>query len=104
VLESVSRLTRDLLTPEQMELTAAARDHLASYKKNQDLINIGAYPAGSNPVIDRAIALHEPLNQFVRQGIREGYRADQSWSLLAKTLAGPVRPVPAQPVAPEPRP
>src|SRR5579859_3442415 len=48
VLESVSRLNRDLLTPSQQELTAAARDYLASYRKNQDLINIGAYAAGTN--------------------------------------------------------
>jgi len=40
----VSRLNRDLLKPEQLGLAAAAREHLAVYRKNQDLINIGAYP------------------------------------------------------------
>jgi flagellum-specific ATP synthase len=90
VLESVSRLNRDLLKPEQISLTAAAREHLAVYRKNQDLINIGAYPAGSNAVIDRAIALHEPLNNFLRQGVSEGFSAAQSWPLLAKILAAPV--------------
>jgi flagellar biosynthesis/type III secretory pathway ATPase len=54
------------------------------------LINIGAYPAGSNPVIDRAIALHEPLNQFLRQGVNEGFAAAQSWPLLAQVLSSPV--------------
>ena len=89
VLESVSRLNRDLLPPEQLSLTAAAREHLSVYRKNQDLINIGAYPAGSNPVIDQAIALHEPLNRFLRQGVAEGFTTAQSWSLLAKTLSLP---------------
>ena len=89
VLESVSRLNRELLRPEQLNLTAAAREHLAVYRKNQDLINIGAYPAGSNPVIDRAIALHEPLNKFLRQGVSEGFGAGQSWPLLAQVLATP---------------
>jgi len=89
VLESVSRLNRDLLQPEQLSLTAAAREHLAVYRKNQDLINIGAYPAGSNPAIDQAIALHEPLNQLLRQGVAEGFTAAQSWSLLAKSLSLP---------------
>jgi flagellum-specific ATP synthase len=89
VLESVSRLNRDLLKPEQLSLTAAAREHLAVYRKNQDLINIGAYPAGSNPVIDRAIALHEPLARFLRQGVTEGFGAAQSWPLLAQVLASP---------------
>jgi flagellum-specific ATP synthase len=92
VLESVSRLNRDLLQPEQISLTAAAREHLAVYRKNQDLINIGAYPAGSNAVIDRAIALHEPLNKFLRQGVSEGFSTAQSWPLLAKILAAPVAP------------
>jgi flagellum-specific ATP synthase len=90
VLESVSRLNRDLLQPPQLELTAAAREHLAVYRKNQDLINIGAYPAGSNPAIDHAIALHEPLTRFLRQRVNEGFTNAQSWSLLQQTLSTPV--------------
>ena len=101
VLESVSRLNRDLLTPGQLELAATARDHLAVYRKNQDLINIGAYPAGSNPVIDRAIALHEPLNRFLRQGVNEGPPAAQSWSLLAQTISLPAPAEPAPKTHPE---
>src|ERR1700733_6283414 len=79
VLESGSRLNRDLLHPEQISLTAAAREHLAVYRRNQDLINIGAYPAGSNPAMDQAIALHAPLNKFLRQGVDEGFTVAQSW-------------------------
>jgi flagellum-specific ATP synthase len=89
VLESVSRLNRDLLKPEQLNLAASARESLAIYRKNQDLINIGAYPAGSNPAIDRAIALREPLNKFLRQGVDEGFPAAQSWPLLEKILSAP---------------
>jgi flagellum-specific ATP synthase len=89
VLDSVSRLNRDLLDAGQLDLTAAAREHLAVYRKNQDLINIGAYPAGSNPAMDRAIALHQPLIQFLRQGVTQGFKAPESWSLLQKTLATP---------------
>jgi flagellum-specific ATP synthase len=96
VLESVSRLNRDLLQPPQLELTAAARDHMATYRKNADLINIGAYPAGSNPAIDRAITLNEPLNKFLRQPVTEGFNATQSWSLLQQTLSTPAAP-PAKP-------
>ena len=94
VLESVSRLNRDLLSPEQLNLAAAAREHLAVYRRNQDLINIGAYPAGSNPAIDRAIALHEPMNRFLRQGVTEGFSTAQSWPLLEQTLATPNSPSP----------
>jgi flagellum-specific ATP synthase len=98
VLESVSRLNRDLLQPPQLELTAAAREHLATYRKNQDLINIGAYPAGTNPAIDRSIALHEPLNRFLRQSVTERCNSAQSWSLLKQTLSQP--PVPSAKIPP----
>ncbi|MGA2747849.1 MAG: FliI/YscN family ATPase [Verrucomicrobiota bacterium] len=89
VLESVSRLTRDLTSPEQQQLTARARESLATYRKNQDLINIGAYPAGTNPAIDASIRLHEPMKLFLRQAIDQGFSTDQSWSLLSQTMAVP---------------
>lgn len=89
VLESVSRLTRDLTTTAQQELAGHARELLATYRKNQDLINIGAYPAGSSAVIDRAVHFHEPLRQFLRQGVTEGFGCSQSWELLGKVLATP---------------
>ena len=86
VLESVSRLTRDLCTPEQLDLAGRARDSLATYRKNQDLINIGAYPAGSSPVIDLAIRQQDSLQKFLRQSISEGFPAAESWSWLHKAM------------------
>lgn len=96
VLESVSRLVRDLTTPEQQTLAARAREALAIYRRNQDLINIGAYPPGSNPAIDLAIHLHEPLTAFLRQPVDQGFTAAESWELLGKALATPppARPAP----------
>jgi flagellum-specific ATP synthase len=90
VLESVSRLVRDLTTQKQQDLAGGAREMMAVYRKNQDLINIGAYPPGSSPLIDRAIQLHEPMRQFLRQGVHEGFAAEESWEMLAKTMSTPV--------------
>ncbi len=87
VLESVSRLTRDLCTPEQLELAGQAREALAVYRQNRDLIHIGAYPAGSSAAIDRAIRLHEPLKDFLRQPVQEGVAPAESWARLARILA-----------------
>ncbi len=87
VLESVSRLVRDLTTPEQMDLSGRAREAMAIYRKNQDLINIGAYPQGSSTAIDQAIRLHDPLNRFLRQSVDEGVSASESWARLANVLA-----------------
>lgn len=96
VLESVSRLTRDLLTAEQLELTARAREQMAVYRKNQDLINIGAYPPGSSPAIDQAIRLHDPIRQFLRQPVGQGSLIPASWTGLSAALGGPASgPVPA---------
>src|SRR5206468_3804099 len=47
ILGSVSRLTRDLTTPQQQALVAKGRETLAVHRKNQDLINIGAYAPGA---------------------------------------------------------
>jgi FliI/YscN family ATPase len=97
ILESVSRLVRDLQTPEQLDLAGRAREALAIYRKNQDLINIGAYPAGSNPAIDRAIAWRERLLPFLRQSIHEGFEPAESWRLLAQSSpAETPRPVPVR--------
>ena len=89
VLESVSRLNRDLTTPDQQELASRARESMALYRKNQDLINIGAYPAGTNPAIDLSIQLQEPLKSFLRQPVAEGFSIPQSWSLLAQAMTPP---------------
>ena len=45
---------------------------LGAYSEAEDLINIGAYAAGSNPQIDIALKFIEPINEFLQQGSREG--------------------------------
>jgi flagellum-specific ATP synthase len=89
VLDSVSRLSRDLCSSDQIEVAGHAREALALYRRNQDLINIGAYPAGSNGAIDHAIRLHEPLKRFLRQGVREGFAGEESWRMLGQVMATP---------------
>jgi len=87
VLESVSRLVRDLVSPERIKLAAQARDALATYRRNRDLISIGAYVPGANAGIDQSIRLNEPLRRFLRQPVEEGCRSEESWRLLAETIA-----------------
>jgi flagellum-specific ATP synthase len=95
VLESVSRLNRDLTTAEQQQLTSSARQALATYRKNQDLINIGAYPAGTNPAIDLSIHLHDPLESFLCQPVEQGSALPESWAALQRTMSTPMPPKPA---------
>jgi flagellum-specific ATP synthase len=87
VLESVSRLIRDICTPEEVELAARAREHLALYRKNEDLVSIGAYQKGANPALDQSIALQEPLRRFLRQDMRELTSRTECFARLKKILS-----------------
>lgn len=71
VLDSISRLMKDVSPAEDVQLAAKVRKTLATYREAEDLINIGAYVKGSNPNIDFAISKMEKLNAFFRQGIYE---------------------------------
>jgi len=102
VLESVSRLSRDLTAPDQQLLVSRAREALAIHRKNQDLINIGAYPAGTNSAIDLSIQLSEPLKSFLRQPINQGFSIPQSWSLLQGVMDAPAPAKPALPAGGRP--
>jgi flagellum-specific ATP synthase len=86
VLESISRLTNDVSTPTEMEIAGKARDVLAVYRKNEDLINIGAYVRKSNPAIDRAIDKFEPLRAFLRQPVGQKCTRKMAHELLAEVL------------------
>ncbi len=87
ILESVSRLTRDVCSPDEVALSGQAREQLALYRKNEDLVSIGAYQKGSNPALDRAVALNEPLKNFLRQGVHDHTPRAQSFSNLQQLLA-----------------
>ena len=87
VLESVSRLTRDICSAEEILYAARAREHLALYRKNEDLVSIGAYQKGANPALDQAVALQEPLTRFLRQSVHEHTPRAESFNLLKRIVA-----------------
>ena len=86
VLESVSRLVRDVCTPEEVQLAAKAREILALYRKNEDLISIGAYQKGANAALDHAISLYDPLRKFLRQAVEEHSERAETFAHLKKIL------------------
>jgi FliI/YscN family ATPase len=67
VLESVSRLARSVARPEHLESAGRLRDGLAAYRRTEDLINLGAYAAGSNPKVDAMLEAREEILRFLRQ-------------------------------------
>ncbi len=67
VLQSLSRVMGDVTTKEHKEAAGNIRNLLAVHRKNEDLINIGAYVKGSDPLCDKAIALIDNINSFLKQ-------------------------------------
>jgi len=79
VLQSVSRVMPDIVESSHMDSTRALMELMSLYRNAEDLINLGAYRTGSNPRLDLAVAMMDPITQFLRQGIAD--RADLAASL-----------------------
>ncbi|MEO7040328.1 MAG: EscN/YscN/HrcN family type III secretion system ATPase, partial [Candidatus Elarobacter sp.] len=71
VLASVSRVMPDVVSAAHLSAASSVRDILATYKDAEDLVNIGAYVAGSNPRVDHALARIDAVRLFLRQDIYE---------------------------------
>ncbi len=71
VLESVSRAMNEVTTPRHRELANQMRGIMATYRDAEELINIGAYVAGSNVEIDQSIQLISNIRAFLRQNMDE---------------------------------
>ncbi len=109
VLESLSRLMPDITTPEHLEAARAVRELLAAYRDHEDLISIGAYRRGSNPVVDAAIDMRDEINQCLQQRIEEPATLEESRTAIEqlanraaqlrqakRTQAAPPKPAPTR--------
>ncbi len=89
VLESLSRLQTDLITPEQQKTVAAARHVLAIHRQYKELLDIGAYKTGTNPQLDRALEVYPRLMEFLRQPISEKNPLAKTFETLFALLTAP---------------
>ena len=71
VLDSISRCMKDVVDEKHLAAAKIFRELLAAYTEAEDLINLGGYVRGANPVVDRAISLINDMNDFLKQGIYE---------------------------------
>ncbi|MFN3533790.1 MAG: flagellar protein export ATPase FliI [Desulfatiglandales bacterium] len=78
VLSSISRVMDDIVSKEHKELARKVKSVVSTYKKAEDLINIGAYVPGSNSKIDYALQMIDKINMFLRQDSGEKYSFDES--------------------------
>ena len=71
VLGSISRVASTVTSNEQVRAGGTVRELLAAWRDAKDLIEIDAYVAGTNPVVDRAIALKPTIDAFCKQSMNE---------------------------------
>jgi len=71
ILESVSRVMPDIVSPEHLRAARTLQALLATYRESEELITVGAYQRGTNPRLERAIAAVERLTPFLRQDMHE---------------------------------
>ena len=83
VLSSVSRLSTVVAQKDEQQAAGRMRRLLAEYRSAEDLISVGAYASGSNPVIDEAIDKMEYINGFLRQEIDEQAHIVQTLNLAS---------------------
>jgi flagellum-specific ATP synthase len=88
IAASLSRVMNDIVTPAHQKLAREFRALVATYESNRDLVLMGAYRAGADPQLDRAIAMHERLVEFLCQGQGEVLRMSDCVDQLA-ALLGP---------------
>ncbi len=87
VLNSASRVMREIVSSRHLELAGKAREVLARYAEAEDLINIGAYIKGSNSKIDYSIGKIDAINAFLRQSFTETTTLQQSLEQLGSVLS-----------------
>lgn len=87
VLESVSRVAPRVVAPEQLGQAIELRRLMAAYRDARDLIEIGAYQKGSNPVVDRAVQLQPAIDRFLRQDMDERAPLAETRAALAMVVS-----------------
>ena len=103
VLASKSRLMTEVVTPEHSQTAQEIQSLMAAYDRAETLINIGAYVAGSNPTIDRAIRMRDPIVKYLHQGIFEASPLEDCQAALFNLARQAAKPPAAAPVAGPPK-
>jgi flagellum-specific ATP synthase len=83
VLQSISRLAPEIASEGDMRAAGSVRDMMSAYREAQDLIQVGAYAAGSDPRVDVAIAATPQLDAFLRQRVSEKSTPQEARQRLA---------------------
>ena len=86
-LGSISRVASRVVSREQRDLAVRLRTVMAARRQAQDLLDVGAYVAGSNPLVDAAVTHSRAIDAFLQQPLEESAGAEDSWRRLAELVA-----------------
>ena len=87
VLDSISRVEPAITTPEQRGAARELRRLMAAHRDARDLIEIGAYVSGANPLVDRAIGVADAIEGFLCQDVSATVSVADSWEALHELVA-----------------
>jgi flagellum-specific ATP synthase len=71
--QSISRVMVDVVSQEQTDLARRFKQLYSRYQRNRDLISVGAYIPGSDPLLDEAIRRELPMVGFLNQPMHESH-------------------------------
>ena len=86
---SISRVMVDVVAPEHDQVARRFKQIYSTYRQNKDLINVGAYQAGTDQQVDQAIAMYPQLTRFLQQHMHEQVGWEDSLAGLAASLGAP---------------
>ena len=84
---SISRVMTDLTATEDEKKSRLFKQLFSSFQRNRDLINVGAYVAGTDPLLDKAITLYPAMQKFLQQGIYEHCGYEEACQQLAAIVS-----------------
>ncbi len=86
--QSISRAMHNITSDAHQKQTRRLKQLYSRYLRNRDLISVGAYSPGSDPVLDEAIAMNSRIEAFLQQGIHERSGIQESLGQLATLFGG----------------
>ena len=86
VLHSISRVATRVISPGQAHAAQVLRTTLAARRAAQDLLDIGAYQRGANPLVDAAVDHESSINAFLQQRISQQSTSDDAWAQLTSLV------------------
>ncbi|WP_449386611.1 FliI/YscN family ATPase [Cellulomonas soli] len=86
-LGSISRVASRVTTAPQRDAARRLRSVMAARRQAQDLLDVGAYVAGSNPLVDAAVTHGRAIDAFLQQGMDERSTAEDAWARLSALVA-----------------